>query len=215
MTQALPRDDLRQQQAGIESVLRMVGVATWPTPIQVLAYKNRELAAAPPPSRYWERRYDVSLAFSYARQAVEYLNEKRILVLRCAVVALLLECLAFTFFGTWQGLLFTAGPTLLVAAAYDFGIPKLAEKCARWAAIELRGPAAWRTIDYNNYKRDNYVPPEARALVRQVRQHRPGARVIVHELYQDKYVLDPLLEIDGIVVLAWDKDRRLVDWSTV
>ncbi len=198
--------------ASMASLLAVVGGHHW-TPEQVAAHKAAELAKAPPASRWWPY-------FSYIFYSMEAL-------MLCCLVAMtigglgtglfiFLAALAppLAFFGGHIPFLAGYGSTdLLLVAFYcgvvllaAFGFGTIVEVQAQ--KISIRPPAAWEAVGATWFSPT--IPLKAQQLIAYAKEFNPNARIIIHALMQRDRVLDPILEIDGVVCLVWDEAGTIV-----
>jgi hypothetical protein len=194
------------QEATLESVLHASGAHAW-TPQMIEAHKQSELEKAPHVdiAYYFVTPFRVVFFGSTILAAVSVLG--LIVCTFCAMIG---------YLGSLSGI--SEASTLLAFAKYAVLACAVSLVCSVFVAgccftvqdREVKGPAKWVQMSYDNAVGRVPIPNEALALLNAARAYKPDMHVILHVLFQDRVVLDPILEIDGHYVLVWDQDAKII-----
>ena len=204
----LTADVLKALGADTKTVLTALGYRVIPQEA-IAAHKARELAKAPPPSRWL-----------IIRPVTQWLMLNGDDMARTSLYSAMTGCVVTVLvWGVWRFLsptedmyviLLVSSLTTLYLWLMTAGWFGLFDLSWRLGEMKVRERAAWYPLAESSLIGDSHAPAEAARLIAEVRALRPGVSVVVHKLLQHERVLDPILEIDGHAVLVWDKDGKIL-----
>jgi hypothetical protein len=215
------KPDVLTLESSLDALLRASGADFW-TFTQIDSYKQEE-AAKHKVSLFWHLSLPFRMLAEDPARAIEKCADVIYYGTVCVFVCSAIGMLAMVgagVLGMWHSLAILSIDGLIIAASLILwmSLSKIAKRTAR---ITIRGPAAWEIKLIEEWLYDKgfqCVPAKAMDIVENVRKFFPQAKIFVHALYQDKILLDPIIEInleDGKRVIqrfpaVWNKLLQIV-----
>jgi hypothetical protein len=230
MTRALSQRELLVQAASVHDVVALYGLRVW-TAQEIDAHKRLELDRAPKKSLLWGWRHALTVVTTCLILAAVLVFCLSCLGMGVGILMLTCESAIELFWPVGAEQIQTT-LNIIWSSALSFVIAVfvLGAVCML-TGTKLHGQAKWRVDSFEGYLNSVHIafmPNTAQVIPAPVMpalafdmlkaanvgfdvlKSVTQTKVRVHSLWQDEHRLDPILEIDGLFVLVWDKDGMIV-----
>ena len=192
--------------ASLEDKLRAIGIEPLDT-ATVEAHMERERAAVP----YTRGATVLQPALAWFHSHICQLYTASLICVLAGLCVAFLSYMITSYFWGWD---FPSNTGALVPGVFLSGIAILvlmAAKMLEMERITVLMPAQWQAVDPSSTDAVlTNAPPEIQRVARLVKVNFPDTRLIVHQLCQEGYIFDPVLEVadadERAYIGVWDGD---------